>query len=533
MSKSFLFLSLLVLPMWMQGQQVNSELKEARIFVWGAEIHRSADVSVSPGNNELIFTGLPPDIDPNSIQIKAEGAITILSVGHRHNFLESAQSSQQVKSLSDSLEYLKNEIESLQALLRVYEEEESMLLANKSIGGSDTGVNVAELKTMADFFRSRLREIKNLQLDTKQEITMLKERQSRIQNQLGRINREKKPVSEIVVNAAASSGTRVQFDISYITHQARWQALYDIRAVDTAEPVELLMKASIEQSTGEDWNNIQLTLSTGTPLDNRVVPTLNTWFLRYIEPVAQKPLVIRGMATRQAQAPEMAMDDDIVLDEMVMAGSAAEYTEVSQTNTTREYRIGAPVSVVSGGDEKIIEVRQHELPASFTWYAIPRVDNDAYLIARVSEWEEYIVLPGEAGVFFENAFVGKTMLDPMQAGDTLEISMGIDRGLSLERVRMIEQSRKSIFGRYITETVGWEIKVKNNKNRQVDLEIKDQIPVSTQDNMLIYLDEKSGADHNESTGILTWRLQMDAGESLSRTFRYSVKYPQDKKVRLE
>ncbi len=123
MSKSLLILCLLVFPLWMQANEVNSKLKEARVFLWGAEIHRAAEVQVSSGVNELIFTGLPPDIDPNSIQIKAERAVTILSVGHRHNFLESAQRSQQVKSLSDSLEHLKKEIESLQALLRVYDEE--------------------------------------------------------------------------------------------------------------------------------------------------------------------------------------------------------------------------------------------------------------------------------------------------------------------------------------------------------------------------------------------------------------------------
>jgi uncharacterized protein (TIGR02231 family) len=359
--------------------------------------------------------------------------------------------------------------------------------------------------------------------------------ETRMRQQITQLSRERNHVGEIVVSVSAPAAVRGQFELTYITRQARWAALYDIRATDTDKPVEMLMKASVSQNTGEDWSNIQLTLSTANPLASRVVPSLDTWFLNYIQPIESRQIRIRGISPPMTQQDESVMHFDAESEAPVMAyaGSAADYTTASQTSTTHEYHINTPTSIVSGANSKIVEVQRNELPATFTWYAVPRIDTDAYLLARITGWEEFVVLPGETGIFFENAYVGKTLIDPTQTTDTLEISMGTDRGVIVERKRLTDFSRKSILGRRTTETVGWEINLRNNKNRDIALEIRDQIPVSTQEDIEITLEERTGADYNASTGMLIWRTELAPNETSKKIFRYSVRYPSDKKILLE
>lgn len=523
----------MVLSIMLCAATPNSVLESVRVFMMGAEINRTATATVPSGIGEVVFTGLPVDIDPNSIQISSKGQFTILSVSHRHNYLESPQVSDELKMLQDSLRYYQAQINQKQSLLKVYQEEESLLLSNKSIGGSESGVRVQELQNMADFFRRRMIQVKELQLQTSENIRQVTRRHERINNQIRQLSpRQSQQVSEIVVTTSATRQQNGEFSFSYLTWNASWQAMYDLRAHDTESPVEAVLKASVTQNTGEDWENIQLTLSTGDPLHSRHMPRLTTWFLRFLRPVAEPPVARQAygeMARREMQlmaAPEVEEAMDI-------ATTAADFTQRAQTQTTTEYRITTPYNFPSGSRARMVEVLKAEVPALYVYYAVPRLDREAHLVARLTQWEEFFNLPGEASLFFENAYVGKTRIDPANTADTLTVSLGTDRSIVLERNRQEDYSRKGILGRRTTETVAWELVVRNNKNQAVTLELLDQIPVSTDADIQISLEEKSGAHHNEANGFLKWRIEVPASGTERKNFRYTVRYPSDKNLRIE
>ncbi len=529
--KKYVFIVLIAfLSVYVKANPFSSQLEEVRVFLSGAEITRSATADIPAGIGEVVFSGLAANIDPNSIQLKGEGPFTILSVSHRNNYMQPPAVSREVERLTDSLELVNEQIARSEATLKVYEEEQSLLLANKSPGGN-AGLTVAELGELADFFRTRMVAVKELQLKSQAEVKLLQERQRRLRQQIAEIAQARNNnVSEIVITTSASRATKGNFTFSYVAQNAGWNAMYDIRANDTGSPVELLMKAAVHQNTGEDWSNVTMTLSTGTPLSRRVAPTPEPWFLRFIQPLAERVGGIEVHSQVAEYATDNEMVPDMVLDEAL---TMPELIAVSETYTTQEYQITTPFSVPSGPQPRMVEVRKAEVPAQFTWYAVPRMESDAFLIARLTNWDEFVVLPGEAGVFFENSWVGKTMLNPSQAGDTLTVSMGADRSVSVERSRLEEFSKTGILGRKKTETIAWEILIRNGKSRTVDIEIKDQIPVSTDAEIEITLEESSKARHEENTGILTWKLSLQPGETQKREFRYSVRYPSDKVLRLE
>jgi uncharacterized protein (TIGR02231 family) len=530
MKKLSIIVALCFVPFAGITNPVTSKLEEVRIFLQGAQIYRTAQAQVPAGTHEIIITGLPVQIDPNSIQLRGQGEYTILSVSHRVNYLESPQVSRELSTLRDSLEYYRNQLELKQATLKVYEEEESLILTNKSIGGSEAGVKVADLRAVSDFFRSRLAEVKQLQIATRQEVQKLQERHNRIRNQIGQISaKQNQAVGQIVVTTSSQRAVRGNFDFSFVTMQAGWSPLYDIRADETSKPVSLAMKANVFQNTGEDWNNVQLTLSTGSPAHGGQKPNLSPWFLRFIQPITLRETPARG--ARMAPVPEMYIADDEIL--MDMAKSVMEVVTVSETQTTTEYRISVPYNIPTGNQKQMVEVQKTELTANFEYYAIPKLDREVYLVGKVTGWEEFVRLPGEANLFFEGTYVGKTFIDPANTADTLELSLGRDRGIVVERNRLTDFTRKGILGRRVTETVAWEFVARNNKRQPIILNIQDHIPLSTDADMEIRLEERSGANHQESTGFLTWKTNLSPGETQKKQLRYTVRYPADRKLHLE
>src|SRR5690554_3651924 len=131
----------------------------------------------------------------------------------------------------------------------------------------------------------------------------------------------------------------------------------------------------------------------------------------------------------------------------------------------------------------------YDLPAFYQYYCVPKIDKDAFLIANIVDWEKYNLLEGEANVFFEDTYVGKTLMDVRYASDTLEISLGRDKKVSVNREKIKDYTAKQFIGNKKEETRAWKTTVKNNKNQAINMIILDQVPVL---HILFYPDTHSG-----------------------------------------
>jgi len=181
----------------------------------------------------------------------------------------------------------------------------------------------------------------------------------------------------------------------------------------------------------------------------------------------------------------------------------------------------------------LVAVQNHTINASYTHYATPKLDRDAFLYARTTGWEELSLLPGEANVFFEGTFVGKSYLELDQPKDTLDISLGRDKGMVIERERRKSTNEKAIVGGKRTVTIGWDITVRNTKGTTVDLVLRDQYPLSPQSEVEVRLKEDGGASVDADRGTLTWTMKLDPKATRKAGFSYDVKHPKDLPVVLE
>lgn len=204
-----------------------------------------------------------------------------------------------------------------------------------------------------------------------------------------------------------------------------------------------------------------------------------------------------------------------------------------ENQTSVEFEIKTPYTVKSDNKNTIVEVDRYELPAEYEYFAIPKISKDAFLLANISDWEKYNLLDGEANIFFDNTYIGKTILETRYVTDTLNISLGKDKSILVSRDKVKDMNTKKFFGNKKEDTRAWKITVRNNKRVPIDFVVLDQIPVPTVTEIEVETENLSKGVLNAETGEVKWKLNMKAGEKKDMELRYKVKYPKDKTLTIE
>ena len=198
-----------------------------------------------------------------------------------------------------------------------------------------------------------------------------------------------------------------------------------------------------------------------------------------------------------------------------------------------EFEIKQPLTMTSDGKTTTTEIARYQLPATYQYLGIPRADKDAFLVADATEWQQYSLLEGEANVYFENSFVGKTILDPTVVNDTLHFSLGRDNGIRIQRTKVSGRSTRRLLSTTQEQNLTWRITVKNSRKEPVSLTLRDQIPVSENSNITVTTEELSGGQLDKTTGIVEWQLQLLPNEQREFIVAYRVKYPKSRWLNVE
>jgi hypothetical protein len=609
------------------NQPVSSKIEKVTVFMQGAQVERTAQQSLRVGKYNVVFDGISPKIDKQSIQLKADGKLTVLSVTHQVNFLKEQQVQDEIKQLEGQKEQWLDKMTMEKNMRNVYSQEEKMILANQSIKG-DATLKAAELKEAADFQRLRLTEIYQKLQENDRNLKKMELELQKINKQLNELNQKKDlSTSEVIVAVDVKEVTNANLRLTYLVKQSYWFPTYDIRVHDITKPINLQMKANINQQSGEDWKDVKLFLSTGNPNENGTKPTLVPWYLRYYYPSVAKPVAIRGNGdmtgsvaaigpnsvsgtvrddrgqplagtsvvvkgtsigvttdangnfTLQMPANATALVISYVgysvqeisaspgsyanialkqtsgsLDEVVVVGYGStkeqdefydsktykkrrEETSVNTTTvyqpTTTIFEIENPYSVPNDGKLYTVDINNFELNALYEYYSVPKLDANAFLTAKVLDWQELNLLPGEANLFFEGTFLGNSLLDVTNAGDTLNLSLGKDKGVIVKRTLMKEYSSKKFLGSNKTDSRQYEILVRNNKQQPIKIVIEDQFPVSTNKDIEVDKLSYENAKLDDDTKKITWSISVDSKKENKLQMGYAVKYPKDKIMQLE
>jgi uncharacterized protein (TIGR02231 family) len=201
--------------------------------------------------------------------------------------------------------------------------------------------------------------------------------------------------------------------------------------------------------------------------------------------------------------------------------------------TTVTFDITEPYTLQSDGKVQTIEIQRTTTPAEYKYVAIPKLSSSAYLTGNITDWAKQNLIGGEATLYFENTFVGKSFLNVNQLKDTLTVSLGTDNSILVKREKRQDFTSKRVLGSNKTETYSFLITIRNNKSTPVSIIVNDQIPVSSNSGIEVDAVELSGGKHNSQTGEIRWNLEIKPQETRQLIMTYSVKYPKDKTVILE
>lgn len=528
------FIILLLFPALIYAQKpifTTAKVKGATVYFNSAEISQSTSAVLPKGTSEIVIKNVADYLNENTVQIGAPSTVTVLSVQFTNNYIseyEIDENAPAIKKVRDSINLVEKE------MLRINNAKDSeaktieLLDKNHQVNGINSGLSVAELMKMVDYYKAKRTEVSNAYDALEEKVKNLNIVLSRLKNKL-EINtqkEEKTSKGKLVLQIMNEVAGNVDFSINYLTANANWKPFYDLRANSISEPIEMMYKAQVVQNTGIDWKQVKLTLSSGNPNQNNQAPILSSWFLRYgyeqdygylndVEVVANK---------LQGRASDVQSDTYDLKKEK----SISNYTTIQENQLNISFDIDIPYDILSNGKAHSVALKEINLPATYKYYAAPRVEKEAFLLAEISDYSKYNLLQGEANIIFEGMYVGKTFINPNQTSDTLNLSMGRDKKISIKREKVVDKSGTKFLSSKKEQTFTFDITVRNNKKEAIQLLLKDQYPLSSDKEIEIELKESDGAKINTETGILTWDLNLKPNETKKIRISYKVKYPKDK-----
>lgn len=507
-------------------KSVDSKPVSITVFLNKAQVTRLVDTQLEAGRTNLVISGLSAILDPKSIQVSGKGGFTILGVSHRQNFLNEFNRPKSLKALYDSLNYYQKQLQSETNKKETLEREEQLLSANQKFSGNTQNLTVNELKLMSDYFRTRVAEILSGKSKSGDQIKYWNDRIMKINRQIAEQNELfSRNTGEIVISVSAERNTAAQLEVRYVVSNAGWAPVYDLKTSGTTGPVTIIYKAQVFQATGEIWNDVRVSLSTSNPNLSGTKPELSQWYLDI-----QQPIVIQNNKPRTREllmaAPPVAAE--MMRADLPEAESMAESVQLTQSGLNAEFVITSPQTIPSGPKPVVMDIQHTDLNASYQYSTVPKIDKNAFLMARVTGWDALSLMPGEANMFFEGTYVGKTFIDPGQVQDTISLSLGRDPRIIVTREKVKELSSRKLVGTNQRETVSWSIKLRNTKSESVTVTVEDQVPVSINSLIEVIIVDAPGVKWDKQTGKLSWSLTLGPSESKTITFRYEVKYPKDK-----
>lgn len=631
--KSILFLISLFVPAILQATEKDIiketvEIQNVTVYLKGAQIAGSKEIKIPAGQSILLFTGLPSDIDSKSIRVNAEGNLSIFSVNLSKDYLGEKDNIE--KEFTDRKKILENQIRKGETDIQILDKRLEFLSKNQNVSGNQTGIQLDKLKAADDYFNSEIGkiyferqsiELKNDSLGNQLNLIekQIHESRSAVKQTPGNI--------EVVVDAPAAGQFR--FEVEFYTKNAGWFPVYDIKVNSVEKPLNLNYRANIYQSTGVDWKNVNLKLSSANPDITDALPEMKVYYLDYgIQPPSydkNKPAKVSGRVTyaedntpvigatvmvknsnigtitdvngfyeitipayaeylvfsfigmetqerliNNANINVNLFSSQLKLDEVVVTGYGVDsdkefvgslagvsassskapirirgassissktsipvQTEVSKRQSNVEFAIKKPFSVPSDSKNHALEIDAFEVPANYIYSSSPKIKPVVLLNAQVVNWEQMSLLDGEANLFFEGTFTGKNLLTLQSFSDTLNIPLGNDRDIIVKREEDKKFSSSKFLGSKKETTRSWKITFRNNKNANVKIELFDQIPVTTNDEIEIADIELNGGKLEAETGKVTWNLTLLPGEQVEKILKYTVKHTKNRRLIIE
>ncbi len=516
--------------------QTNAQLRGVTVYLNAAELTHQVRLDIPQGVSTLVIENLSPQASDETLQFAFEKeGITVLS---SQFMLEAVP----FDDLSDLAPLAK---ETLAEYNKVSASRGKVAAEKLATEGFIAGLNV-QGNTGSEVLRGSTQKLNELmqyifekRTNLEMQLNKLNKELTNYDLQLQRLREQLKDQGispektyqrgRAVLQIRSAGNLTTELMVRYIANGARWNHSYEIRGDMSQKPLKLISRASVAQRTGLFWEGIKLRLVFGYAQLDHQIPTLLPWRLRDYRKVqvrASKSYSLDVRAEQPMLANARSAENEVMM-EMADYDSTLEAGDVEVTSDMLNvsYEIKIPYDVLPNGREHQIEIQSMEIPAAYSYFSVPKLNTEAFLVATIKNYNQYGLFNSPAQIVFEKMRAGSTQLTPTSETNELPITLGVEPRIVVERKSVFDKTSDVFLSSNRERTFTYDILVRNNKKEAVEMTLKDQYPLSADENIKVELLESSGAEVNSTKGELTWQLQLGAGEAKTVRLSYKVRYP--------
>jgi uncharacterized protein (TIGR02231 family) len=557
----FLFITLLLVPVLsfaadLKRIPASSRITAVTVYPDRALTTRSASLNLKPGSYLVTFDGLPALIQDDSIRVEGKGSagVTIGGLEVKRAFLEQS-GEKRAKELDEEIRGLEQRSDTLDAKKEGLTSQKAFLESIRVAWGDRISKELAigrpisaELQDAAGFVGAGVTKVEQQTLDIEIEKKNIKDKIDslrRQQDESAGSSRKETKIVEVMIDVAREGN--LTLDLATVIPRAGWVPSYDVRLAADAKSAELTFRAMVRQQTGEDWNNVDLTLSTARPAAGGAPPELYPWHISFLrpQPPMEEPVaaaaegysgpdsfgfvrkrggralapgdVVGGKAAKKAFAP-------------APAPAALETAQINDEQSSVAFHIPRPLDIPSDGSQHGSVVAIEQLPVTMEFMAVPKFSPLVFLKSEIVNRAAYPLLPGKVNTFTGNTYTGSSQLKKVAAGEKFDLFFGPDDQVTVKREELKQHKEAGIFGNNHV-SYRYRIELNNFHKEPLMVTLRDQLPLAGDEEIKVSLDDASiKPDELGTDGRVTWMTPLMAGEKKELTFGILIEYPKDREI---
>lgn len=516
------------------AQAQNVTLNDVTVFIRGAELFNSSKVTLPAGESEIVFTNIASGLNEQSLMLDADNGVVVQSFSIKRDFL-TENLSPEVEQLTKQIDDETREQSKLNVQREVIQAQLAVLESNRALGSEKEGASVEQVNQMLELVSRRMSEVLLADIDIKEKIAAIDKNIEKLKSQLAEAQEKTgQAVNQVVVKFYTPKAVTSNVKLSYVIPDAGWVPTYDVRVNSITQPVKLSYKANVFQNSGINWDKVNLTLSSGNPSEGAQAPQLQPWYLDFYQDYSSSKMAMSMSKPAPAPAPVAEMAYGAVADESAAPRarkSLSDYVITDAGGVNTRFSISLPYNIASDGKGHSVTIKDVEVQGDYRYVVVPKIEPDAFLQVQLKDWEKLNLLPGKSSIFFEGSFVGQGYINIAEAKETLDLSLGRDKKIIVNRENEKQLTSKAeFFGNSVSQQYSFATSIKNTRNEPIKLVVMEQMPLSRDSAITIDGLKYDGASYDKDTGNVQWAVDLPANQTQKFTLSYTVKYPKDKRV---
>lgn len=535
---------------------LESLISAVTIFKDRAQVTRTAKISLEIGEHLLLFDKLPRSVEEKSIQVNGKGNAILRDVKFKQTYYAEIPNTE-IKKIYDELQKLQDEKLEITDKINQANKEKTFIenittkLTSTNEKSNSTQLDPDKWVKMVEFYRSKQESIDNEIRNANIKNRSIDKKINKIQQEIENINDSQyKTKNQVEVLIEVKEASEVILDLSYIVYGPTWQPFYDLRVSSNNKRMHITYNALICQNTTENWDNVQISLSTAQPNISGQQPELAPWHIskmdhHYFDEMSAMPLgsameKTRGISSSPKKAKQMMPSEEAEDFEPLSQEEAPELdiesSDIETKATSVVFNVPGKNNIISDNHQHKVTIMMYDFPVHFRYSSVPKLAPYAYLKAKVINKTDYPFLAGATNVFLDNNFVANAKLDLVVPGEEFWTFLGVDESLKIEHKFLKKyHTQAGVFSKFNKFTYEYLITIINNKQSEEELVIWDQLPISEHEKIKINLISPEFKENNKNIkknedNFLEWFYKVKPAEKIEINFKFAVEYPEDMQI---